>query len=319
MMQWDKATFSRMAKDLGFVRDTFEKVFRLSEVLEFIQNDSFLAGRLALKGGTAINLTIFDLPRLSVDIDMDFCEDVARDEMLISRQEITKRIQKQMETLSYRLSPKSKMYHALDSFVYEYTNAGGVKDNLKIEINYMLRCHVLSPVRKDVVLPWPNQQLSVLIVDPLEIYASKIVALLNRAAPRDLFDVETMIHQGLFTDLQKTMLKKCVMFYFAIGSQNVPETFCFDALKLISQRRIKTDLVPVLRHGVQFDAENACEYVLNYLKETMKPDDQELMFWSEFNHKNYRPELLFQDESILSRISHHPMALWKWDKNRQEP
>lgn len=36
MMQWDKATFSRMAKDLGFVRDTFEKVFRLSEVLEFI-------------------------------------------------------------------------------------------------------------------------------------------------------------------------------------------------------------------------------------------------------------------------------------------
>ncbi len=37
MMQWDKATFSRMAKDLGSVRDTFEKVFRLSEVLEFIQ------------------------------------------------------------------------------------------------------------------------------------------------------------------------------------------------------------------------------------------------------------------------------------------
>lgn len=61
-------------------------------------------------------------------------------------------------------------------------------------------------------------------------------------------------------------------------------------------------MVPVLRHGVQFDAENACEYVLNYLKEAMKPDDQELMFWTEFNHKNYHPELLFQDESILSRM-----------------
>ena len=30
------------------------------------------------------------------------------------------------------LSLKSKQYHALDSFVYEYVNAGGMKDNLKI-------------------------------------------------------------------------------------------------------------------------------------------------------------------------------------------
>ena len=33
--------------------------------------NGLLSGRLALKGGTAINLTVFDLPRLSVDIDPD--------------------------------------------------------------------------------------------------------------------------------------------------------------------------------------------------------------------------------------------------------
>jgi len=37
---------------------------------------------LALKGGTAINLTIFDLPRLSVDIDLDFSQMLSRQEML---------------------------------------------------------------------------------------------------------------------------------------------------------------------------------------------------------------------------------------------
>ena len=34
-------------------------------------------------------------------------------------------------------------------FVYEYINCGGTKDNLKIEINYMLRCHVLPVARRE--------------------------------------------------------------------------------------------------------------------------------------------------------------------------
>lgn len=60
---------------------------------------------------------------------------------------------KQKELTSFTISLKSKNYHALDSFVFEYVNCGGVKDNLKIEINYMLRCHVLSEVRREVKLP----------------------------------------------------------------------------------------------------------------------------------------------------------------------
>ena len=111
--------------------------------------------------------------------------------MLAIRKQITERISKYMAAAGYHLSQKSKTYHALDTFVYEYQNAGGMKDNLKIEINYMLRCHVLAPVRRTVNLPWLEQELTVLSVDPLEIYGSKIVALLNRAAPRDLYDIHT--------------------------------------------------------------------------------------------------------------------------------
>lgn len=46
-----------------------EKVTRLSDVLEYLNTNPILKETLALKGGTAINLTIFNLPRLSVDID----------------------------------------------------------------------------------------------------------------------------------------------------------------------------------------------------------------------------------------------------------
>ena len=59
MMQLDRLTLGRMAKELGFVRDTLEKVCRLADVLKFMEEDELLSQSLALKGGTAINLTIF--------------------------------------------------------------------------------------------------------------------------------------------------------------------------------------------------------------------------------------------------------------------
>lgn len=59
MILFDKNTLGRQAKELGFVRDIFEKVCRLADVLKFIESDEILSNCLALKGGTAINLTIF--------------------------------------------------------------------------------------------------------------------------------------------------------------------------------------------------------------------------------------------------------------------
>jgi len=72
MAEWNKSAMGKQAKEHGFVRDTYEKICRLTEILKFLENDDLLGNSLALKGGTAINLTIFDLPRLSVDIDLDF-------------------------------------------------------------------------------------------------------------------------------------------------------------------------------------------------------------------------------------------------------
>ena len=216
-----------------------------------------LSQTLALKGGTAINLTIFNLPRLSVDIDLDFSQNVGREEMLEKRKDITEKLSKYMKANGYHLSQKSKSYHALDSFVYEYQNTGGMKDNLKIEINYMLRCHILMPTRRKVNLPWSDAEITVLSVAPIEIFASKIVALLNRTAPRDLYDVHNMHQFGLFDESEQDMLRKCVLFYSSIASDTVPQKFSFDSIKAMSQNRMKTDLQPVLRNGAFFELKPA--------------------------------------------------------------
>lgn len=310
MMQLERMLLGRQAKELGFVRDTFEKVCRLADILSFMENDPLLSETLALKGGTAINLTIFNLPRLSVDIDLDYSKDVTKDEMLQERDQINTRISKYMAASGYHHSTKSKEYYALDSFVYEYINAGGMKDNLKIEINYMLRCHVLPISRREVRLPWNETTLTVLTVHPVEIFSAKTVALLNRAAARDLYDMFNLQKYGLFDHSQEDLFKKCIIFYSAIASERVPEHFDLYGLDRISPRKIKTDLIPVLRREEHFDLSAAKERVEDYLKGILLPEG-ELSFWAAFAEGRYEPGLLFEDRDVLSRIEHHPMALWK--------
>ncbi|MDE7283283.1 MAG: nucleotidyl transferase AbiEii/AbiGii toxin family protein [Lachnospiraceae bacterium] len=271
MVQLDRLTFGRMAKELGFVRDTLEKVYRLADVLKFMESDELLSNGIALKGGTAINLTIFDLPRLSVDIDLDYCRSIDREEMLADRDVITDKISKYMTANGYVLSPKSKNYHALDSFVYEYMNCGGVKDNLKIEINYMLRCHVHPVARREVKLPWSDEVLTVLSVAPLEIFASKTVALLNRMAPRDLYDMHNMVKYGLFDESEEEMLRK----------------------------------------GERFDLELVQQEVREYLASILKPTKEEELFWKAFSEREYHPDWIFGESNELVNIAKHPMALWK--------
>ena len=311
MMQLDRLTLGRMAKELGFVRDTLEKVCRLADVLKFFESDNLLSEAIALKGGTAINLTIFNLPRLSVDIDLDYCRSIDREDMLADREIITDRISKYMSANGYTLSPKSKNYHALDSFVYEYINCGGVKDNIKIEINYMLRCHVLPVQRREVKLPWSEEKLTVLSVAPLEIFASKTVALLTRTAPRDLYDMHNMVKYGLFDESEQEILRKCVVFYSAIGAETAPENFELDNVGKVSKQQIKRDLDPVLRKGELFDLEVAQQEVCKYLADILTPTNEEEMFWCEFRNGSYRPELIFGKPEEFRGVENHPMALWK--------
>lgn len=120
MQKYSKAFLAEKAKELSVPRDTLEKVFRLHDVLRFFSETEILYDELALKGGTAINLLFFDLPRLSVDIDLDFCKLLSREEMLSARAEIKALLGKYMSAEGYALSAKSKTPHSLDSFRYFY-------------------------------------------------------------------------------------------------------------------------------------------------------------------------------------------------------
>lgn len=77
----------------GFRPEILEKVWHLMTILNAINEHFFLSGKLVLKGGTALNLFIFDLPRLSVDIDLNYVGHIDKEAMLLERPLVEKALE----------------------------------------------------------------------------------------------------------------------------------------------------------------------------------------------------------------------------------
>jgi predicted nucleotidyltransferase component of viral defense system len=311
---YNKKDLEKIASETGFIRDNLEKIFRLYDILKFLNENPLFSENLALKGGTAINLLVFDLPRLSVDIDLDFTKACMKKEMQQIRDQINKELVNYLFSQDYALSPDTRTPHSLDSWVFFYQNAAGNKDNIKIEINYSLRNHILPLIKKDAksdFLP-PNKIRG---LSPLELFGSKIKALLERAAARDLYDVYNMLNAKLFKDEELSTLRKIILFYCAVGGNKPPTTeFKFDAINNIKFPQIRSSLLPVLRKTERFDFEKAKLEVKEFLSNLLVLTDDEKLFIEKFNQKEYCPELLFEDKELLERIKEHPMAIWKTRK-----
>ncbi len=312
MPQYNKADLGRAATQYGFMRDTFEKVLRLKEILECFNTQEYLSEHLVLKGGTAINLTVFNLPRLSVDIDMDYTPNDSRDDMLKARAQITEIIKKYMEQEGYILSPASRFSYSLDAFHYNYINAGGNKDMIKIELNYSLRAHIFEPTYRSVLNDAFKSDIKIRIVEPMEIFAAKGNALISRAAARDLYDWGNLIENDLFYD-NWDLFRKCFAFYTTISADKdqINATFETSAIDTLDFTKIRRDLFPVISKKDNFQLENRKSQAKKYINELMQLSEKEQEYIDRFLAKEYRPELLFDDDEIVERVREHPMALRK--------
>ena len=108
MPQFNRRELDVRAREYGFNSDTFEKVLRLRTILDFLNTHEYMREHLLLKGGTAINLTVFNLPRLSVDIDLDFVPNLTREETVNERERLTEILKGFMSEQGYSLSEASR-------------------------------------------------------------------------------------------------------------------------------------------------------------------------------------------------------------------
>ena len=310
MPQFNRRELDERSRQYGFNRDTFEKVLRLKIILEYFNLQDYLKEHLLLKGGTAINLTIFNLPRLSVDIDLDFVPNLPREETMSAREMVSDIIRRYMTEQGYSLSDASRFSHSLDAFHYNYINAAGNRDMIKIEINYSLRTHVFQAEERCLLTDAFGEPISVNTVAVAEIFAAKANALMSRAAARDLYDFCNMVDQNTICG-QEDMFRKCTVFYATISAKELNRAFDTAAIDKLSFSRIRTDLFPVLGVNKKFALEEKKQQAKEFIASAMMLQDGEKEYMECFISKEYRPELLFEDYEIVERIKNHPMALWK--------
>ncbi len=147
----------------------------------------FASGAFVMKGGTAINLFVQDMPRLSVDIDLVYRDGgMPRDNALI---DIKQHLEKARDILSKRGFTVTPPRSTKEEFKLTVSRE---RQTVKVEVNTVFRGTVLQPVimpLRDAASDLFKRTLKAPTLAMEEIYASKLVAAMDRQHPRDLFDV----------------------------------------------------------------------------------------------------------------------------------
>jgi predicted nucleotidyltransferase component of viral defense system len=147
----------------------------------------------ALKGGTAINLFIRDLPRLSVDIDLTYLPFEDRQTALARITEALQRVKSSIE----RTIPNATATIAPQSGGQDAKLLCRVKQaQVKIEVNTVIRgqafpCRIMdvAPLVETTFKRFASMQ----VVSEAELFGGKVCAALDRQHPRDLFDIHQMM------------------------------------------------------------------------------------------------------------------------------
>jgi predicted nucleotidyltransferase component of viral defense system len=161
----------------------------------------------ALKGGTAINLFIRDLPRLSVDIDLAY---LPINDYAESKREIDRALRRLREFLASTSPPYEVTVGENDrSGHIDTLNVRDRGVQVKIEVNPVVR-GVVHRVQSLPVRPAVEDQVGFARTRVLafeDLYAGKLVAALDRQHPRDLFDVKLLLeNEGISDILFRTFL-----------------------------------------------------------------------------------------------------------------
>jgi predicted nucleotidyltransferase component of viral defense system len=159
----------------------------------------------ALKGGTAINLFVRDMPRLSVDIDLTYLPVQPRAESLAEIDAAMKRVS---ERISRSIAGAQVAEHRHDGAI-TWMLARADSAQVKIEVTPVLRGCVFEPqtlsVSKTVEDEFGFAEIQV--VSPADLFAGKIVAALDRQHPRDLFDVRDLLaNEGIDDNLRTAFI-----------------------------------------------------------------------------------------------------------------
>lgn len=301
------------ARTGSYKPEILEKVYRLCETLSQIAALPYLSERLVLKGGTALNLFHFtEVPRLSVDIDLNYIGRVDRASMLDDQPKVNDAISQVLISKGYEIY-RNPGHHAGGKMVWRYHSVLGQKGNLEIDLNFMYR-QVLFPIQQMKPALSELADFEFPVLDIHELAAGKLSALLTRTAGRDLYDAHYLLTK---IDLDDTKLRLAFVVYMAMiriaSDKLVVDRVHYDIKELHNR------LLPVLRQKDLPKVKPALEaWVTNMVEELKKAlsrllplqDNEQKFIDLICKYGQVEPSLVTDSVELQTVIQSHPAILW---------
>ena len=239
-----KEYIDKLARQTGFKPENLQRQLTLLELLKEVGRHPLLRDRFALKGGTAINLFYFPMPRLSVDIDLNYIASPDRDTMLRDRPELEKELAKLIESRGVSVEHAPSEEHAGAKWRLRAPSVFGGKFTLELDLNYMMRIPLWGTnYRKPVSLEGMHD-FQFVCVSFEELFAGKIKALLERSAAKDLYDVALLSTSNQTFD--SASLRKALIL-FGVTSKRDWREKDFRTIDRIDEKMLQVELTPFVR------------------------------------------------------------------------
>jgi len=188
------ARIRQVATATGFREEIVEKVLYLEAILDQLCRHPDLEGKWTLKGGTALNLFWMDVPRLSVDIDINYVgeADLAGMQAERSRFEAAVSACCEREGCAVRRRPSE---HAGGKLHLRYAGGIGGAGSLELDLNFLQRLPLFPVEHREPRFPPQAELRAVPLLSLAETAAGKFVALVTRRAARDAFDAWQLLER----------------------------------------------------------------------------------------------------------------------------
>lgn len=313
-MQLNKEEIFQKARALGnFQPDFLEKSSRLLNVLREVRQHPVLKDRLVLKGGTAINFIQSELPRLSVDIDFNCLGPIEREQMQPIRNDVVAAFEHVATAMGY---DHKQVVSEPAAVVYNlhFNNIYNRRDHIQVDINFLNRVSLFGEEEISITTFRGEPSIKILTLTIEELYGSKIKALLERGAPRDLYDAYKFVESN--KGYSEAKLHQALLLFGLTISDDFRK---YDSKRInhILDKAFFSELYPTLRKQERPKKKEMIHRVQPFLNKLLNFTEQEKNFMDSFYEGEFKPEIAFSGE-LLDRVKTHPALQWQLLKMKRK-
>jgi hypothetical protein len=306
----------RCSAETGYQVGALEKVTRLGDIAGEVGRHPSLRDALALKGGTAINLCSGPPTRMSVDLDFNFVGRADRDGMVQARPVIEQALIELVRRLGYQVQQSAEA--AASRKIYAtYRSALGPNDRIELDINYLWRTPLAGVRRAELWQPGELERPRIMVVSDEELWVGKLLAFLDRTAPRDAWDVSRM--PSIAPDLARSPPLRQWFVAMSFILDHPVATYDRNRLNArLTTHAIESQLHPMLARDDRPDPQGLLMGAWGVAGPLVALGLGEAEFVARAQRADLDAALIFGDDSDAARrFESHPQVMWKLQNLRR--